>query len=89
MASPAGRTGSLSRAGLNPTDSAFAASITAFLITVSLRWSGAALILIFAIATFVDLSVGGQPVRFAYYAETVAIMVFLDLEMRRAVAGLG
>ena len=50
-------------------------------------WSGAALIAIFAIATFVDLSVGGQPVRFAYYAATVAVIVFLDLKMRGAVAG--
>lgn len=45
-------------------------------------WSGGALIAIFAIATVVDLSMGGQPVRFAYYAATVAILVFLDLKLR-------
>ena len=49
-------------------------------------WSGAALIAIFAIATFVDFSVGGQPVRFAYYAATVAILVFLDLRLRGTAA---
>jgi len=48
-------------------------------------WSGGALIAIFAIATVVDLTAGGQPVRFAYYAATVAILVFLDLKLRAAV----
>jgi len=41
-------------------------------------WSGGALIAIFAIATVVDLAHGGQPVRFAYYAATVAVIVFLS-----------
>ena len=49
-------------------------------------WSGGALIAIFAIATVVDLAHGGQPVRFAYYAATVAVIVFLDLKLRGAVA---
>ena len=55
-----------------------------FLWPATQLWSGGALIAIFAIATFVDLSVGGQPVRFAYYAATVAILVFLDLRLRGA-----
>ena len=57
-----------------------------FLWPATQLWSGGALIAIFVIATFVDLSHGGQPVRFAYYAATVAVIVFLDLRLRGAVA---
>jgi hypothetical protein len=48
---------------------------------------GGALIAIFVIATAVDLGHGGQPVRFACCAATVAVIVFLDLKLRGAVAG--
>ena len=58
-----------------------------FLWPATQLWSGGALIAIFAIATVVDLAHGGQPVRFAYYAATAAILVFLDLRMRGAMAG--
>lgn len=50
-----------------------------FLWPAAQLWAGGALIAIFAIATVLDLRMGGAPVRFAYYAATVAIVVFLDL----------
>lgn len=46
------------------------------------RWAGAALILIFAIATLIDLAHRGVPLRFAYYAATVVLLVFLDARLR-------
>lgn len=43
------------------------------------QWiAGGALILIFAIATWIDLKHGGVPVRFAYYSGTVLIVTYLS-----------
>jgi hypothetical protein len=48
-------------------------------------WAAGALVLIFAIATVLDLSLGGQPVRFAYYAATALVLVYLDRVAARAI----
>jgi hypothetical protein len=43
------------------------------------QWiAGGALILIFAIATWIDLKHGGVPARFAYYSGTVLIVSYLS-----------
>jgi len=56
----------------------------AFLWPAAQIWAGAALILIFAIATVLDLMMGGVPARFAYYSATVMILVFLERRMGAA-----
>jgi hypothetical protein len=58
----------------------------AFLWPSAQLWAGGALLAIFAIATVIELRLGGAPVRFAYYAATVAIVVFLDLKVRPGVS---
>ena len=58
----------------------------AFLWPPAQIWAGGALVAIFAVATVIDLSMGGAPVRFAYYAATVAVIVFLDGALRSGAA---
>lgn len=46
--------------------------------------AGGALILIFAIATYIDLKHGGVPARFAYYSGTVLIVSYLSTRLPAA-----
>ena len=48
-----------------------------FLAPAAQLWAGGALLVIFAIATVVDLTHGGVPARFAYYSGTVLILMYL------------
>ncbi len=56
----------------------------AFLWPAAQLWAGSALVLVFAVATVLDLAMGGAPARFGYYAATVMILVFLDRRMATA-----
>jgi hypothetical protein len=56
----------------------------AFLWPAAQLWAGGALVAIFAIATVLDLRMGGVPARFAYYSATVLILAFLEPRLRTA-----
>jgi hypothetical protein len=58
------------------------AAALAFVWPAAQLWAGGALVAIFAIATILDLKMGGAPVRFADYSATALILMFLESRLR-------